>query len=111
MLRKFGLILIGVVLALLVLQSRTPAQSSANLQADVYQLKFQVSQLQAQINQLSRQGYPAPTNAAPTRVSGSPQLDDRQIVDRLATLAIEAKERLNALEARVTKLEKRMKSG
>lgn len=109
MLRKLGLILLGVVLTLLLLQSRTPAQSTANLQADIYQLKSQVSQLQAQINQLGRQGYTAPTNPASPRVSGSPQLSDRQMLDRLATLAIEAKERLNALEARVTKLEKRVK--
>lgn len=107
MVRRVGVILITALLTFLLLQGRTSAQSAANLQADIFQLRSQVNQLSAQVAQLSRQGA-SPTRPISGRVPRSPtDPTDAQIVDRLATLAIEAKERLNALEARVTKLEKR----
>jgi len=52
-----------------------------------------------------------PSNSTPSisRPTRPLALGDRQIVDRLATLAIEAKDRLNALESRVAKLEARFR--
>lgn len=111
MLKQLALGLIGALLAVLMLQSHTAAQSTVNLQADVNQLRAQVNQLQAQVSQLGRQNFPSTTTGSSgTRSRArSPELSDSQIVDRLATLAIEAKERISALEARVNKLEKRVR--
>ncbi|MCL6436907.1 MAG: hypothetical protein K6T90_22420 [Leptolyngbyaceae cyanobacterium HOT.MB2.61] len=111
MLRRLGLILLAAIFGFLVWQSRTPAQSVANLQADLYNLRVQVNQLQAQVAQLSQRNFSrSPSSSPAPRIpSGSPYLSDRQMLDRLAILAIEAKDRLNALEQRVSRLEKRTK--
>jgi len=95
-----------VALLLLVWQQQTPAQSPLNLQADIFELRNQVSQLRAEVAQLSQQGgnrWHPPAQSLPR----SSSLTDRQMLDRLATLAIEAKDRLTALEARVSRLEQR----
>ncbi|MBW4470812.1 MAG: hypothetical protein KME45_10480 [Stenomitos rutilans HA7619-LM2] len=109
MLRRVGLILVTAFLTFLILQGRTSAQSASNLQADIFQLRSQVNQLRAQIAELSRQSpsrlSPAPSSGRARRSPADPT--DPQIIDRLAELAIEAKERLNTLESRVSKLEKR----
>ena len=110
MLRRLGLVLVTALLTFLLMQSSLSAQSASNLQADIVQLRSQVNQLRSQVSQLNRQ---APPSVAPSsgRVRRSPtDPTDAQIVDRLAELAIEAKERLNALEDRVSRLEKRSKS-
>jgi uncharacterized protein YceH (UPF0502 family) len=114
MLKRLGtivaLILVTVTLTIALgwgLQTRATAQATVNLQADVNQLRQQVAQLQAQVSQLNRRlgaGTAAPTTPRSQR---SPELSDQQIVDRLAVLAIEAKDRLTALERRVSVLEKR----
>lgn len=107
MLKKLGLILVTAVVLVLLWQARSPAQVSVNLQADVSNLRLQVSQLRAEVAQLRAQrGIPA-TPALPPAAgrARSPDLTDNQIVERLAILAIEAKDRLNALESRVAKLE------
>ncbi|MDX2229121.1 MAG: hypothetical protein NW220_05770 [Leptolyngbyaceae cyanobacterium bins.349] len=110
MLKTIGLVLATVFLTVFLFQGRTSAQVSVNLQADVNNLRSQVSQLQSEVAQLRAQrGIPsAPVPAAPRRAR-SPELTDTQIVDRLAILAIEAKDRLNALESRVAKLENRVR--
>ncbi len=108
MLRRIGLVLVAMWLTVMVWQSRAAAQSFSNLQVDINNLRSQVAQLQQQVNQLSH-GYSAPRKSepAPRNSTSSAYLTDRQMLDRLAVLAIEAKDRLNALEARVTRLEKR----
>lgn len=110
MLKTFGLILATTALIVLMLQAHTRAQSTTNLQADIFDLRSQVSQLRSEVVQLrSSRGYSpsTPTPPAARRRARSPELTDAQIIDRLAILAIEAKDRLNALESRVSKLEKR----
>lgn len=111
MLRMFGLILTTTLLTVLLLQKHVSAQSTANLQADVNNLRLQVSQLQSEVAQIrSQRGIPSSVPApSSSRRARSPELNDTQIVDRLAILAIEAKDRLNALERRVTNLEARLK--
>ena len=110
MLKRFSTIVAIAVLLIFLLQTRSPAQSVSNLQADIFSLRSEVSQLRSQISQLGggRLGgvtsQPVPNQ---TRILAGERLTDREIVDRLATLAIEAKERLKSLEARVSKLEKR----
>jgi outer membrane murein-binding lipoprotein Lpp len=107
MLRRLGLILATAILTVLLLQGLTSAQSAANLQADIFQLRSQVNQLRAQVTQLSRQ---SPSTVRPGLSSKAPRSptdpSDPQIIDRLAVLAIEAKDRLTALENRVSRLEK-----
>jgi uncharacterized protein YceH (UPF0502 family) len=110
MLKKLSTILAIAVLLIVLLQTRSPAQSVSNLQADIFSLRSEVSQLRSQISQLGGGrlgGYsPQPMPNQPRTIAGE-RLTDPQIVDRLATLAIEAKERLKSLEARVSKLEQR----
>jgi outer membrane murein-binding lipoprotein Lpp len=110
MLKTIGLILTTIFLTLFLLPGRTSAQVPVNLQADVNNLRSQVSQLQSEVAQLrSQRGFSAPVAPSAPPRARSPQLTDTQIVDRLAILAIEAKDRLNALESRVTKLENRVR--
>jgi uncharacterized protein YceH (UPF0502 family) len=110
MLRRLGIVLSIAVLLVLMLQTDTAAQSSANLQADIFDLRSQVSQLRAEVAQLRRLpgGSQIPRDPVSQRIPRSPTPTDSQIVDRLAILAIEAKDRLNALETRVSRLEKRI---
>jgi uncharacterized protein involved in type VI secretion and phage assembly len=103
---RIALLFITTFAILLVWQSNTPAQATFNLQNDINQLRSQMQQLRAEVSQL-RQGNTIPFNPTPS-ISRPPRpstLSDRQMIDRLATLAIEAKDRLNALESRVSKLE------
>ncbi len=113
--RRLGLLFAGLItIAALVFgwQGRTQAQVNVNLQADMNNLRSQVNLLRSQVVQLRQQrGYssaPAPS-LPPSRRTRSPELTDQQMLDQLATLAIEAKDRLNALEARVTRLESRLR--
>ncbi len=108
MVRRVGLMVAVSLLTLLLWQGRTAAQSAANLQADIFQLRSQISQLRAQVAQLSRQNPSSVRGVPPSRAPRSPtDPSDPQIIDRLATLAIEAKDRLTALENRVSKLERK----
>ncbi|PZV14643.1 MAG: hypothetical protein DCF22_08595 [Leptolyngbya sp.] len=111
MLRTLGLLFTTTVAILLIWQTDTHAQATFNLQNDINQLRSQVQQLQAEVNQLRRGNVAIPSNPAPSipRSTRPSTLSDRQIIDRLATLAIEAKDRLKALESRVSKLEARFK--
>ncbi len=108
---RIALLSITTFAILLLWQSGTSAQATFNLQIDVNQLRSQVQQLQAEVNQLRRSNLPPPSNSTPSisRPTRASTLSDRQIIDRLATLAIEAKDRLNALESRAAKLEARFR--
>lgn len=112
MLSRLGLLLVGLVIVAALLlgwQGRTQAQVTVNLQADINDLRSQVTQLRSEVIQLRQRGYAsAPAPSLPSsRRTRSPELSDQQMLDRLAILAIEAKDRLNALEARVGRLENR----
>lgn len=115
MLRKLGFLFIGLMMAAaLVLgwQGRTQAQQNVNLQADINNLRSQVNLLRSQVVQMRQQGgyssAPAPS-LPPSRRTRPPELTDQQMLDRLAVLAIEAKDHLNALEARVSRIESRLR--
>jgi X-X-X-Leu-X-X-Gly heptad repeat protein len=111
MLRTLGFLLATTGAILLMWQSGTHAQASFNLQNDISQLRSQVQQLQSEVNQLRQRNSGGLSNPPPSlpRPMGASSLSDRSIIDRLATLAIEAKDRFNALEARLSKLEARFK--
>lgn len=106
--------MIGIfaIVLILMLQGRVSAQPSYNLQSDIYALRTEVNQLRAQVAQLSARqgaGTAPPRQLAPTTRARSPELSDQQMLDRLAILAIEAKDRLSALESRMAALENRVK--
>jgi hypothetical protein len=108
MLKKLGVVLATFFFVLWLFQGQTSAQSAANLQADIYQLRMQVNQLQLQVSQMNRQGNsPSSGNNSPSNVPRQSELSEHQMLERLAILAIEAKDRLSALEKRVSSLEKR----
>jgi BMFP domain-containing protein YqiC len=80
-------------------------QSQFNLQADISRIESRLNRLEAQISQISRRQ--TPTSPSPS-ISGrkQPQLSREQMFDNLATLAVETKDQVNKLQARVSKLEK-----
>jgi uncharacterized coiled-coil protein SlyX len=113
------LIVIGlaVLLLLLPLQSSAIAQSVSGLSARLSRLESQNTTLRAQVSQLSSQ-VSRLSNAAGIRFAqpvppsnsrpGQGTLSSDPMFDRLATLAIEQKERMDRLEARLNALEARL---
>ncbi len=108
---RIALLFTTAFAVLLLWQSRTSAQATFNLQNDINQLRSQMQQLQSEVNQLRRgDSFRFPNLTPPIPRPTSPSaLSDRQMIDRLATLAIEAKDRFNALESRLSQLEARFR--
>lgn len=82
----------------------------SRLEAEVTSLRGQISQLQSQINRLgnrSNSGVSAPRVEVPEPEYSSPNSIPKSMFDRLATLVIELKERMDKLEARIADLEGR----
>ncbi|QDL10845.1 hypothetical protein DP113_25605 [Brasilonema octagenarum UFV-E1] len=80
-----------------------------NLEADFNRLVSRVNRIEAQLNQSGRSSPSGSATITPSPRSGrtvSPQ-EREKMFDRLATLVIELKQQVNALEGRVAKLEKR----
>lgn len=90
-----------------------PLESRLNrLEVDRYSIEARLNRIEAQLNQVGRSRSPRVSSTSPQtpRNSGRnrpPQLSRDQMFDRLATLAIELKERITKLESRVSKLESR----
>lgn len=120
MLKKIGVICLAFVLGLALLPSITLAQSTglelrlSRLESENFQLRSQINQIQSQVSRLSQSQpqrgltippAPAPVPSITPRRQRHPT-ETNQIVDRLATLAIELKERVNRLEAQVAELKK-----
>jgi outer membrane murein-binding lipoprotein Lpp len=86
----------------------------SNLQSQVYQLRAEVSQLSNEVRSLNRGNVPAPIAITPVPTVPprpvQPDLTNKQMFDRLATLVIELKERMNDVEARLANLEKQRAS-
>lgn len=119
---NLGLISAALALMLLSWGARTPAQpiaqTSINLESRLsqlesvtYNLRSQVSQLTAEVNRLGT-GSRAPrvTPSTPGTRSPKPSSSDDPQFDRLATLVIELKERMDAIDTRLTQVEKRLSS-
>lgn len=115
--KNIGIICLALLFALVILSSRTLAQSSSalesrisRLESDSFQVRSQLTRLESQLGQLSgRSSSQTPTPNRPPQV---PPRSTRQrqvsssdpMFDRLATLVIELKERVQALEKQVTQL-------
>ncbi|WP_009633207.1 valyl-tRNA synthetase [Synechocystis sp. PCC 7509] len=99
-----------VIISWYGLNSAAFSQSSQfNVQADISRIESRLNRLEAQISQISRGQTPvspSPSNSGRKQ----PQLSREQMFDNLATLAIETKDQVNKLQARVSKLEKLLKN-
>ncbi len=91
------------------LNSTASSQPSrvTNLDADLSRLESRINRIEAQLSQLSR--GQSPVSPAPSPINSGrkpPQLSREKMFDNLATLVVETKDRVNKLQARVSKLEK-----
>lgn len=116
MVKKIGVLCLSLIFALTLFSSRTLAQSSAALESrisrvesDNFQLRSQIANLESQIAALK--GQSSPQTPIPTRPQ-APSIPPRTrqitssdpMFDRLATLVIELKQRVQSLEAQVAQL-------
>jgi len=117
MVKKIGVISLALICALTILSSRTLAQSSVSLESrlsrvesDNFQLRSLLTNIESQLTTL--RGQSSPQIPIPIRPSAPPvpPRTNRQITssdpmfDRLATLVIELKQRVQALEVQVAQL-------
>lgn len=109
--RRFWIVsFLMVVLVILLAQEVTLAQTSIRLETRLNNLEYEVDRLRSQIRQVNAQrpGVAVPDRPAPRLDSGrpAPPVTDNQF-DNLATLAIENKQDIQALQARLAELEAR----
>lgn len=116
MVRKIELLCLVLILEIALVPKQTLAQGSSylesrisRLESETYQLRSQINQLQSQVlgvNQSTqRTGSTKP--APPIAPRGNRPASADPMFDRLATLAIELKQRINKLEAQVAELQKK----
>jgi uncharacterized protein YceH (UPF0502 family) len=115
MIKKIGIICLALFVTLTVLSRHTLAQSSfalesrvSALEAENFQLRSQINRIESQLGSLGRQSPPDPIRVsaqAPSRANQQVSSSD-PMFKRLATLVIELKERIQALEAQVAELKK-----
>lgn len=117
MFKKIGVLGIAFVLLLTLLSRLTLAQSSAylesrisRLESDSFQIRSELSRLESQVYQFAnRSNYPPASRNVSPPPPVSPRatrLRPEPTYDRLATLFIELRERVNKLEARLKRLER-----
>jgi cell division protein FtsB len=117
MVKNIRVLVIALIFALTILSSRTVAQSSAALESRISRVESDNLQLRSQITYLESQiaglrGVSSPQTAIPIRPQAPPvpPRTNRQITssdpmfDRLATLVIELKQRVQSLETQVAQL-------
>lgn len=110
--KKLFVVVSGIALLIfLVAQIISPAQAQVGLvESRLARVESELAGLRSQLNQLSINRsspgvlVPAPRNSLPPQRAS--RFTDSQF-DRLATLVIESRDRIEALEAKVAKLEKR----
>lgn len=121
MINKYGIICLTLIVGFALLPRLTLAQSPgllesrmARIEAENFQLRSQVSRIESQLSTLS--GRPLSSPQKPSPNSPAPQVSSRTnrrqmsssdpMFERLATLVIELKERVQSLESQVAKLKK-----
>lgn len=118
MVKKIGVLAIALIFTITVFSSRILAQSSAALESrisrvesDNFQLRSQIANLEAQVATIKGQSSsqtpiirPQPP-VVPPRTNRQVRSSD-PMFDRLATLVIELKQRIQALEAQVAQLKR-----
>ncbi len=109
---------LGWLIAIAIVIGNAKAEASAlesrlsRLENTVFSLRSQISSLEREVRSLQRQQRnnqppPATPQASPNQ-RPSANISDDPMFDRLATLAIELKQRLNKLENRVETLENQL---
>lgn len=117
MINKFRLLCLLLTLALVIIPIQVKAQVSAGLEsrlgrleAENFQVRSQLSRIESQLNQFQGRTPSRPTLSTPARPSTSrtvpyrgstSTLSSDPLFQRLSTLVIELKERIQALEAKV----------
>lgn len=112
---RFALVGVGIFLGTLILLLGIPASASMD-EARISRLESNLSQLETQVNQLSSQirslesgidrPRPNPVEVPPVAQPERSSLADDPMFDRLATLVIELKRRMDGLEERLVQLER-----
>ena len=108
--------LLCMVLVLIAWGALIPAPASSQVESRINALEVDINGLESRLNrieQLNQLGISGSLRAPLSVPSPSPsnsqrnrsQLNREQMFDRLATLVIELKQQITALEARVSKLE------
>ncbi|HEY9832891.1 MAG TPA: hypothetical protein V6D26_20220 [Stenomitos sp.] len=118
---KYGIICLALILGLVLLPRLTLAQASgvlesriARIEAENFQLRSQVSRIESQLAILSgrplssaqRLNRNIPTPQISSRTNRQPVSSSDPMFERLATLVIELKERVQSLESQVAQLKK-----
>ena len=119
MLKKIGIICLAFLVGLLIFPPLTSAQSTAalasrlsRLETENFQLRSQINRIESQLSTLTQQvpsqnRSPNPPAPAPSVPRTPPRvLSSDPMFDRLATLVIELKERIQDLEVKVAELQK-----
>lgn len=107
-LRRSVWVVLGILLVT-VLVALVPQPATAQVDSRVNQLEFELRQVRSQLSQiearLSQPGQtsPPPRPAAPPSTAANPSLEAQ--FDNLATLTIEIRQQVRALETRVARLE------
>jgi uncharacterized protein YceH (UPF0502 family) len=97
--------LVVIICCVLLLIGGSRAQAQVNLESRVIRLENELFAIQSQLSQLTAY-RPAPRTSVPAPAQPNRAVPNSQF-DRLATLVIELKERINKLEAQVQKLNSR----
>jgi hypothetical protein len=107
--KKLLIIACFTVLILVSLQAFSPTQAQVSVDSRINRLESDLAGIRSQLNQLSGSrpsaGVNVPTPSVPAGSRRTAYLSNSQF-DRLATLVVELKERINNLEARVGRLER-----
>lgn len=117
MINKFRLLCLILIFALVIIPIQVKAQVStglesrlARLESENLQLRSQISRIESQLNQFQGRTPSRPNLSTPVRPPTSPTVPYRgstsalssdPMFQRLATLVIELKERIQALEAQI----------
>lgn len=121
--KRIWIICLALALTFVFLPRLSLAQSTARLDARIsrleaenFQLRARLNRLESQISRVSRQTSPQVTPPRRTEtappVSPSPgPLSDDPMFERLATLVIELKERIQTLEQQVAELQAEVDNG
>ncbi|MCU0552428.1 MAG: hypothetical protein MUC48_24110 [Leptolyngbya sp. Prado105] len=109
--KLFLVIISSILLILFALQTSSPAQAQTGLiESRLARVESELVGIRSQINQLSasspRLGVSVPSPRTSLPAQRSSKFTDSQF-DRLATLVIESRDRIETLEAKVAKLESR----
>lgn len=112
-----AMLAIAMLLVILAWISLTPEVAlSQQVESRINNLEFDLRNIESRLGQIESQLGQSARSVSPTTVTPNNQVRNRQLArlqsfDKLANLAIETRQDLKQLEARVTKLESRVAHG